>query len=67
MKIKFPILATTLALALVAVAVTASATQAVAKPGFPAGTWLGNGALAAKTETVADLRDADERNRRSSR
>jgi hypothetical protein len=55
MKIKFPVLATMLALALVAVAATASATQAIAKPGFPAGTWLGNGTLAAKTETVAGL------------
>jgi hypothetical protein len=55
MKVKFPILATTLALVLVAVAATASATQAVAKPGFPAGTWIGNGVLAVQTETVAGL------------
>jgi hypothetical protein len=55
MKVKFPALVTTVALVLVAVAASASATQAVAKPGFPAGTWLGNGTLAAETETVAGL------------
>lgn len=38
-----------------AAAGTALATESVAKPGFPAGTWTGTGVLAGTTETVGDI------------
>src|SRR5262245_5037864 len=55
MKLRTYVVATMLPLAAIAVAATASATQAGAKPGFPAGTWRGTGALTTGMDTVGGL------------
>lgn len=56
MKLGSHKLVATLALLLCAGAAgNASAAETVAKPGFPAGTWIGTGVLAGTTETVGDL------------
>jgi hypothetical protein len=53
MKLRTHLLAASLSLLLLAAA--AGTASAVAKPGFPAGSWSGAGSLAGTTETAGDL------------
>jgi hypothetical protein len=56
MKLRKIAIATTLAVAVVVAALgSASATQAAPKPGFPPGTWIGAGEMAAETGQDGDL------------